>query len=259
MLKVINLNIFQDIIINCIEPPIMVHSQKGRTFKMQNRKFFGLSLCISGQITYTMNGKKYVSDKSSAVILPKGADYSLFGDREGIFPVINFDCENFSCDEILLLPLQDNSKCINLFNQIKNLSFRTDSRLKIFSEFYKLLNEITKSSSPLSSTLKNALEYIERNISDTTLSNTKIAEDLKISEVYLRKLFSSNLKTSPKQYIIDRRIQKAKQLLLDTPFSVTAISKDCGFTSPYHFCRIFKQKESLTPTEYIKAYKVYKI
>ena len=73
---------------------------------MTNRQSYGLSLCISGQITYTMNGENYISDQNKAVLLPKGGTYSLHGDKEGFFPVVNFKCENFNCDEIVVVSLE---------------------------------------------------------------------------------------------------------------------------------------------------------
>ena len=115
------MNIFENIIITDIQEPVIVHSQKGRQFQMKNRLYFGLSLCISGQITYTMNGKKFVSDKNCAVLLPKGSSYSLSGEKEGLFPLINFDCNNLKCDEIVVIPLDNPKANISDFNTIKNL------------------------------------------------------------------------------------------------------------------------------------------
>ena len=60
---------------------------------------------------------------------------------------------------------------------------------------------------------------------------------------------------SPKQYIIDTRMNMAKQMLSEGSFKINAISEKCGFTNPYHFCRLFKEKTGLTPTEYMKQNK----
>ena len=79
-----------------------------------------------------------------------------------------------------------------------------------------------------------------------------LAQLCNISEVHFRKLFKEEFDKSPKQYILDMRIRRAKQLLRDGVFKINAISEECGFSSEYHFSRIFKQKTGMNPTEYNK-------
>ena len=85
---------------------VTVRSEKGRHSEMINRKTYGLSFCKEGQITYIQNGREYVSDKNCAVILPKGGTYFIKRDRTGVFPVINFDCAEFLCDTVTVIPVQ---------------------------------------------------------------------------------------------------------------------------------------------------------
>ena len=99
--------------------------------------------------------------------------------------------------------------------------------------------------------IRAALQYMENNISDPALSNSVLAAKANISEVYFRKLFVSQYGISPKQYILDVRIEKAKELLSDGAKKITSISEECGFSSIYHFSRSFKEKTGFTPTEYM--------
>ncbi len=253
------MNEFKNIIITKIDAPLIVHSEKGRKFQMTDRENVGLSLCIDGQITYKMNGKKFVSAKDTAVILPQGASYSLLGDKDGLFPVINFECLGLLCNEITIIPLKNPQACINLFDRIKKQYFGEENNFQIFSLFYKLLGEIFANDVANQSALMPAIEFIEQNISCPNLVNQDIADNLKISEVYLRKLFMRHLKTTPKQYILAHRLQEAKRLLTDTTLTVTAIAEKCGFSSVYHFSREFKRKNGITPTQYAQNNKILKI
>jgi len=256
---VIKMGILDNIIITDIETPIVVHSEKGRKFQMTNRQSYGLSLCTSGQITYTMNGKKYISDQNKAVLLPKGGTYSLYGDREGLFPVVNFKCENFNCDEIIVVPLENSQAYVKDFETLKDLFLHDKNHLKIYSTFYGLLDKVSSANSQKQHPLASVIKYIAENIQSPELSNPCLARQIGISEVYLRKLFLTYYNITPKQYILGIRIQKAKQMLINTPFTVTAISEECGFSSLYHFCRTFKEKTGFTPTEYAKLNKMYQI
>lgn len=259
IVSVIIMELFKNITVTDIKAPVTVFSEKGRIDSTRCRRYYGISLCIDGQITYTMNGKKYVSDKTNCVLLPKGGAYTLRGDKEGLFPVINFDCTGLCCDEIMLIPLNDPQKCLNDYEMIKKLFSSGKSRLKVYSMFYELLNKISAPKRSEKSILSPLNSYIESNFGDSTLSNTELADKLGISEVYLRKLFISEYGTTPKQYILNFRISKAKEMLTDTNLTVTQISERCGFSSLYHFCRAFKDKTGITPTQYAENNKIYKI
>jgi len=253
------MDIFKNTVVKNLSAPTVVRSKKGHSFHMTRRKTYGLSFCISGQITYTMNEKTYVSVPGFAVLLPKGGTYTLSGDKEGIFPLINFDAEAFDCREITVLPLVNPAACLQNFNVLRELSLRGEHRLKQYSLFYDILSLVSPEEMPKSDILEPALRYISENLQRTDLSNTDLARQLGISEVYLRKLFAAHCGKSPKQYILDARIQKAKELLLDTRCSVTAISELCGFASLYHFCRVFKQRTGFSPTQFSNNNRVYHI
>lgn len=102
-------------------------------------------------------------------------------------------------------------------------------------------------------------EHLDKNFFSADITNKELANICNISEVYFRKLFAKVYGVSPHQYIISARINKAKQLLSEGLFKINAIAEMCGFSSTYHFCRIFKQKTGITPTEYMKQNKILKI
>ena len=242
-----------------IDRPIFVFSGKGREFHMYDRRYYGLSFCKSGRITYYMDGKEFVSDHSHAVLLPLGGTYMLRGDQDGIFPVINFLCDGFASDEIQVIPLTNPEACLKACDKLKDLFLFKKSHYRIYSCFYEILDMVFGSTVQESHPLVSVIEYIEKNLSDPLLSNAQLAKQVGFSEVYLRKLFLKHYGTTPKQYILDIRLQKAKQLLAETPFSVTAVAEECGFSSVFHFCRAFKQKTGMTPSEFSKRYHIQEI
>lgn len=251
------MSLFKNTVITNIYPTTTVFSEKGRKAITKNRLCWGLSFCIEGQITYTQNGKTFVSNAKNAVLLPKGATYSLSGDKEGLFPVINFECSNLTADTIVIFPLSDAKSYIKDYKILSNCFLFDNKKLKQFQLLYNIMERLDfeQSKKPLFS----IINYIETHISDNSITNEILAQKMNISEVYLRKLFLSNLSITPKQYILDLRIKKAKKLLADSNYTVTKISERCGFSSPYHFCRIFKEKTGMTPTQYAKFNKIYQI
>lgn len=252
------MNIINKITVTDIKELLTVLSPKGRNETIKNRKSYGLSFCTEGKITYEIGGRQAVSDEKHAVILPKGQSYSLRGDKTGKFPVINFDCKEFLCDEVISLPIQSSDTYIKDFEKMKALSLLEENRAKMMSVFYNMLHRLSTESSVHNAILP-AIRYIESNYQNPKLSNAELAEKCNISEVYFRKIFTETYKTTPKQFIVDIRINKAKQLLSDGFIKVGAVAEKCGFSNQYHFCRLFKEKTGLTPTEYMKQNRIYKI
>lgn len=244
---------FQNAVITDICPPFIVHSKKGREQSRKNRGQFGLSLCLSGQITYTMGAKEFISIPGYGVLLPKGASYQLRGDKEGFFPLINFQCDGLEQQTIAVFPLSDPQACYGDFEFIRSAFQRQDDRLQMYSIFYNLLHRIDRAQHPEDLRLSPALDLIQERLGDPGLSNQDIADRMGISEIYLRKLFHTRYQTTPKQYVLQLRLQKAKQLLQETSLNVTQIAELCGFSSVYHFCRAFKEKMGVTPSQFSKG------
>lgn len=249
-----NLN---EIIVTSITELVTVFSQKGHTTTINNRQTYGLSFCIEGQVTYTHKGKNYISDKNHAVILPQNQTYSLRFNKTGIFPVINFCCSESICDTIVVLPIENPESYIKDFEQMKALSLFEENKAKMMSIFYGIIHRLSLYNH--SEKLLPALKYIEKNFYNPDISNKMLASECNISEIYFRKLFSEQFNTTPKQFIIDTRIQYAKQLLSEGILKINVIAEQCGFSNPYHFCRIFKEKAGLTPSEYMNQNKIKKI
>ena len=142
---------------------------------------------------------------------------------------------------------------------MKSLFLFEGNRPKIMSIFYGILDRLSNLLTNDSPVLQNAVKFIENNYQNSRLSNIDIAEFCNISEVYLRKLFADKFNMSPKQYIINLRLNKAKQLLRDGILKIGTISEECGFSNQYHFSRLFKERIGMTPSEYIQKNKIVKI
>ena len=78
----------------------------------------------------------------------------------------------------------------------------------------------------------------------------KIATNLGISYSKFRIDFKKQTGSSPLQYFLLLKIEKAKELLLNTNKSQKEIAFEMGFESDYYFNRLFKQKTGMTPGNY---------
>lgn len=132
----------KNVVVTKITGVITVYSTKGRNVKMTDRKSYVMSFCNEGQITYTHNGKKFVSDNKHIIILPKGESYTLKGDKTGCFPVINFECNKPLSDTFLLFPIENVNIFIKDFEMIKKLFMFPENHSKVMSVFYNIIHNI---------------------------------------------------------------------------------------------------------------------
>ncbi|UWQ85793.1 GlxA family transcriptional regulator [Leisingera caerulea] len=94
--------------------------------------------------------------------------------------------------------------------------------------------------------LARAIQMMHDHISDP-ISPARIAEEIGISTRQLERLFGKYLNTSPKKYSMEMRLERARNLLIQTEASVTEVALSCGFDSPGHFSRVYKAAFNVTP------------
>lgn len=164
----------------------------------------------------------------------------------GLLPE-NFDIANCSNNNIIL----------NIFNRFdfyhKNLSQKefADVSVSLIKELlYNMRFLTTPNASPqysiIDPLLAKAVDYINDNL--FTIKNIdEIAKITFISKNYLFKLFKRFLKTSPKQYIINKRLLHA-QNLISLGESPTSVFLKCGFNDYSLFYRSFKQYFGYSPS-----------
>lgn len=241
-----------NMIITGIDNIFNVHSPKGVPYDMVARKQWGLCICLCGQISFYLNGQRVISDPGCAVLLPQGMTYTIYPDKESLTYVINFSCNAPKSDTIQTLKLRNTQECFKSCEKLKKQFQSGGNQFRLFGMLYRLLADIYDQQQPQHNLLSKVMEHLEKNLSDPNLSNAELARQAGISEVYFRKLFQAHYGTTPKQYILNLRIQKAKQLLIESPFSISAIAEECGFSSVYHFSRVFKEKTGTSPSRFIK-------
>ena len=114
--------------------------------------------------------------------------------------------------------------------------------------FYSVTEDhlINASTSPL---IKNLIIYIHNNCDQNILLDD-LSKNFNISRSYLSYLIRSETRKSLPDIILYFRLKKAKQYLEKTNYSVNEISNLCGFKSPSYFCKLFKNKYSLSPKQY---------
>ena len=83
----------------------------------------------------------------------------------------------------------------------------------------------------------------------------KIADTLHLDSAYLTRKFAEKYAIAPKEYLINKRIDGAKKLLIESDATVTEIAISVGYDDPLYFSRIFKKREAISPQTYRNQFK----
>ena len=94
--------------------------------------------------------------------------------------------------------------------------------------------------------LAAVLELMEHSLEEPE-SPSKLASRVGVSTRQLERLFRRYLLRSPKKYYMELRLQKARNLLLQTNMSVINVALACGFASPSHFSKCYRSYFLTTP------------
>jgi YesN/AraC family two-component response regulator len=105
--------------------------------------------------------------------------------------------------------------------------------------------------------LKQTIQYIDTNITEK-LEIMQLAQMTKWKSQYFQRLFTKYMGITPYQYILNKKIEKTKVLLVETDIRTRQISFEMGFVSHSNFCSNFKKITNKTPQQYRNFYKVLK-
>ncbi|RBI85081.1 GlxA family transcriptional regulator [Rhodosalinus halophilus] len=94
--------------------------------------------------------------------------------------------------------------------------------------------------------LSRVIQMMEANIEEP-ISPSLLAKDVGMSTRQLERLFRRYLNRSPKRYYMELRLQKARNLLMQTDMSVINVALACGFASPSHFSKCYRAHYNTTP------------
>jgi AraC family transcriptional regulator len=93
------------------------------------------------------------------------------------------------------------------------------------------------------------IDYLHSEL-DSRIDLDELAATVNMTASGFLSAFSAAFATTPHQYLIEQRIQRAKALLSGTAASISEISVSVGFSTPSHFATTFKQRVGVTPTVY---------
>jgi AraC-like DNA-binding protein len=129
--------------------------------------------------------------------------------------------------------------------QSKVLLYELISKIFTFSEMYLGFEP--------KDPIDEVLGYIHEHLNDN-LSIAEIADKYQWSAKHFHYIFQKKVGISPKKYIMDTQIKRAKELLLESNLTIAEIANRIGYEDALHFSKIFKRNSGISPSVFRKQF-----
>ncbi|MEM7563947.1 MAG: AraC family transcriptional regulator [Pseudomonadota bacterium] len=143
----------------------------------------------------------------------------------------------------------------NGYPYLKNLlSLLSTHYIQSYSNYSDLQNQLSSASKFDQSQVNKVDQYIDQHIS-THITVDDLADLLHCSKFYFLREFKKLMGITPYQYLMDKRLERARHLLSSDQGTIASIGFDLGFNDQAHFTRAFKKQFGLTPGKFQKQSK----
>lgn len=242
----------------------LISTKNVQNYSAPNRTFPNHYICeyvLSGSGSLTINGNITHFSANSTIFLQKNVDFSIVADVDS---VLNKICILFSAsyienmlDEYAIRSGVYNIDTMDNFMTLQeflNPTFDEDSSIFFSDNIHQILMKISShlhfTPNTIALNIKHALDsHIYK-----TCSIVEIAENMYISKDTLNRVFKKHYNRTPYDYLLCKKIDVAKKLLVTTNYSVQYISHTLSYHNERYFSDLFTNKVGLSPIEYRKKF-----
>ena len=229
--------------------------------KKEPRNYDAVVLFFDGEIEYNFENTNIIAKSGDLLILPRGIAYSgRMYSKTATYYVIDFFCEETEKDSFKFVPsvfhTKNRTHYLNDFEHALKLWQQQtfNAKFKIKSLLFSVISDLLQNNICVCDKRTNEIiTYITENIGMPNLNVNYLCNKFFISPAQLRRNIHKATGESPNEYITALRINKARQELSYTDKTISQISADCGFVSPYYFSKCFSKNIGTSPSQYRKS------
>lgn len=224
-----------------------------------NHTFHEIHIVYSGKCIYECNGENYEIEEKQALFIPSGTEHKYIGcDKNILKTSLAFSYEiNSTFKNPIVRKMSISSKVIKNVDYILTCCDSIDiftSTLaggRIFEIIYDFL-KFGDTQPPLNfdqnidPRFPIAKQFIEKNL-QRPITIEDVAKECCLSTKQLSRIFKNLTNRSLHEYIVNSKIKKAENLLIDTDKSIKEIGYSLGFDNECSFITFFKRHRYVTP------------
>ena len=216
---------------NCHELIYYIKAKGSSTYNREKNIFFHDNMVVLCPPN-VVHGEKHIGQSTVLAIGYKTED-----------PSLEFN-EVLECNDVQVLKLLENIR-----REIARKEYNYNKAIECYTSLIlTLLKRLIKANQQEVPIVHYVINYIDEYYR-TPINLKDLAAIANYSADHLRILFKQYTGMSPKEYILQKRLNHAIKLLKTTDLSVNEISQECGFEYASHVIKFLKQKTNLTPKE----------
>lgn len=240
----------------------------------------GLKNMERNNVTHTQSVILYVpqTDPSIALTVPDNmnvlewSNYMLNGEREKVIELIHRTVEKLEANanihqQQIEAYYHDTLQIVYNFLHVKSISsnqvphflmwasaqIRTLSQYKHWAEnLVSTVMDAVFATKEMDGVVQKSIQYMKQNVEED-ISREDVAAFVSLNPAYLSRLFKKETGQTLIDYLIETKMNRAKQLLDSTRMTVSAIAQQVGYCNFSHFTKMFKKQFSVNPQEYRKS------
>ncbi len=226
---------------------IRVKHRDGR-FSVGGRPYAALSYRVRGSGSFRLGDMEFSSEAGDLLFVPEGASYDVEYNGTEMIVVHFIGCSYKMAENIRV----ENKKL--LYDRFEQMLLAWEHKRApnlVKSLIYGAFQEIADSEAHIATdeVAARAAAIMEDRLSDAELDIADLARELYVSVATLRRKFTDSYGTSPKQYLIKLRLDRAVALLASGHYLVKDVAQKCGFPDEKYFSRIIKSRFGKSPSE----------
>ena len=215
--------------------------------------FYDLTLVLNGSLVYMIGGKEITLQSGDAILIPPGGVRERCA-SEGDVDYVSF---NFLSSYPFALPLHiedalhsDALFLLSAFDKINGRSYldhKEENEHLLACLLLVLENRVkARGIHPL---VRTIMKYVHSHLGER-ITLEDIGRETFFSPIYCDTLFKKETGRSIIDYVIEKRIDEAKRLLLEGAVPLSDIAEYLGFHDYNYFSRVFKKRSGYTPSAY---------
>jgi len=214
-----------------------------------------LVLPVSGQLDMTVGHRSGLVSSQQAAVVAAGEDHGFSGSPDNCFVVA--DIPDLLAPELERLPAfitlnpALNQYVLFLHQQLQQRNSGSSQRQMLLL-LIQLLHEQSGKKINLDRRIAIARDYLDNHFSQA-ISVAQLATVASISPRQLSELFRRQLGMPPQQYLIEKRMQQAWQLLETGSFSVQQVADQVGYSSLASFSDRFRKHFDIAPSYFRRS------